>query len=297
MYGERKDKMTNILKAILNIINNPINDVKKFYGERNRATNMGKALEEYIKDMFSGAKDFTDESKRLEELEKTFSFLGNANNPPDMMIRGGNLGDAIEVKKIEGKGRSAIALNSSYPKEKLYAASQMITSDCKECETWSERDIIYCIGVVNKTRINKLTLVYGTDYAAKTEIYERIRTTLKDGIESIPGVEFVATKELGKIKKVDPLGITDLRIRGMWSIDNPLSVFSYIHTPSTSAKFELVCIINIEKYNSFPEADRAALEDVNVTNGTFEISNIKIKSPNNPANLKDGKLIKYARTR
>ena len=32
----------------------------------------------------------------------------------------------------------------------------------------------------------------------------------------------------GKIKKVDPLGITDLRVRGMWSIFHPVRVFDYL---------------------------------------------------------------------
>ena len=38
---------------------------------------------------------------------------------------------------------SQIALNSSYPKDKLYADSPMITQECRECENWREKDIIY----------------------------------------------------------------------------------------------------------------------------------------------------------
>lgn len=61
-----------------------------------------------------------------------FSYIGNQNNPPDSMLRNG---DAIEVKKIESK-KAALALNSSYPKAKLYADSPMINKECRECEKW-----------------------------------------------------------------------------------------------------------------------------------------------------------------
>lgn len=37
------------------------------------------------------------------------------------------------------------------------------------------------------------------------------------------------SKELGHINKVDPLGVTYMRVRGMWGIDNPWKVFSYIY--------------------------------------------------------------------
>ena len=50
--------------------------------------------------------------ERMERLSKEFSYLGNTNNPPDMMLRSG---DAIEVKKIESS-TSALALNSSATK-------------------------------------------------------------------------------------------------------------------------------------------------------------------------------------
>ncbi len=57
------------------------------------------------------------------------------------MIRGG---DAIEVKKIQSRG-SSISLNSSYPKNRLYSESTQITKECKECEDWEQKDILYII--------------------------------------------------------------------------------------------------------------------------------------------------------
>ncbi|MBW4574044.1 MAG: NgoPII family restriction endonuclease [Aphanothece sp. CMT-3BRIN-NPC111] len=44
----------------------------------------------------------------------------------------------------------AITLNSSYPKAKLYQDSAMITSACRKCESWTEKDIIYAIGVIQE---------------------------------------------------------------------------------------------------------------------------------------------------
>lgn len=287
--------MTNILKAIMNIVKEPTNEVTVFYETHNRATNMGKALEEFVKDMFAGTKHVTNEQQRLIKLNEIFSYLGNANNPPDIMIRGGNGFDAIEVKKIENE-KNSIALNSSYPKNKLFSSSEMLTESCRSCEEWTERDIIYCVGVVNELSVEKITMVYGLDYAACSSTYERIKERISNGITQIDDVEFAETKELGKVNKVDPLGITNLRIRGMWHIDNPLRVFEYVYEkPQRKADFELICIINNDKFNSFPKDDHIAFNELMIEVEGLSIRDIKIKDPNNPVNLKDAKLILYRR--
>ncbi len=131
--------MSNIIQAFINIVNSPIVELLDYYGGKNRVNSVGKALEIYIQDAFAGTINEIDELKRLERLEKVFSYQGNQNNPPDLMLK---KSDAIEVKKLQSKN-SAIALNSSYPKAKLYANSPMITKACRECEEWSEKDIIY----------------------------------------------------------------------------------------------------------------------------------------------------------
>jgi hypothetical protein len=152
-----------------------------------------------------------------------FSYLGNANNPPDLILKNG---DAIEVKKIESLN-SQIALNSSYPKSKLFSDDPMITDACRNCEenTWIEKDLIYTIGVTEKGRLKLVWFIYGDCYAAEKQVYERVKTAICDGIRQISGIEFTKTKELGRVNNVDPLGITYLRIRGMWGIENPIKVF------------------------------------------------------------------------
>lgn len=278
----------NILSAIKNIVESPINNIETIYSSRNRANSMGEGLEYYIKDAFANTLMETDEQKRLIAFEQAFSYQGNKSNPPDIIIR---QGDAIEVKKIESAGKT-LALNSSYPKAKLFANSPMITAACRACEQWKEKNILYAVGVVNDTKLNSLFFVYGVDYAASAEIYERIKRVISDGVNTIPDVEFAATDELGRVNRVDPLGITYLRVRGMWGIDNPAKTFSYVYTPTNRA-FELTAIINTDKYMSFPTADRLALE--RLVSNDLTIKDVRIKTPDNPSILKQAKLITYGK--
>jgi hypothetical protein len=277
--------MTNILEAIHNIVNHKNFAIREFYSGRNRANSMGDALENYIKDAFADTFQTNNELSRLETYNEKFSWLGSQNNPPDIMIKGG---DAIEVKKTQS-ANSSLALNSSYPKADLRHTSPMITSECKSCEEWTTKDLIYCVGHTSDTNLNSLWMVYGSIYAAKHETYQRIKTTISEGIKEIPDVVFSETKELGRVNQVDPLGITNLRIRGMWQIENPRKVFNYLHEP-TDKEFELICIIPSEKYNSFPQSSRTKIEGI-IEDG-FSIENKKVKDPNNPANLLDCNLIK-----
>ena len=275
----------NIINAIYNLVNNPVIELVSHYQGRNRANNVGDALEEYIKDLFADTFDMP-ETERLDRLSEVFSYLGNNSNPPDAMLRGG---DAIEVKKIESNG-SSLALNSSYPKHTLRSNSNMISTACRNAEKWTEKDMIYAVGVVNGRNLKHLAMVYGLDYCASDECYSRIKTTIKSGVECIPGVEFAETNELGRINKVDPLGITYLRVRGMWGIDNPWSVFHYVYTRNLQKKFNFMCIINDAKWASFDNID--LITSLNVEG--FSITNIKIKNPDNPANLIPAKLITYS---
>lgn len=277
----------NILNAILNLVNHPVTTIHSHYIGKNRVNNMGDALEEYIKDLFCNTFDEKDETKRIERISEVFSYLGNNSNPPDGMLRGG---DAIEVKKIENVN-SSLALNSSYPKHKLYVDSPMISSACKMAEQWTEKDIIYIVGIVNNESLKHLTFVYGLDYAASEEVYSRIKQKIKYGVETIPDVEFSDTKELGRVNKVDPLGITYLRVRGMWGIENPFTVFNYVYQRDFDKDFNFMCIINSEKFDSFN--NKQELLDLCNKNNKLSITDIKIKNPDNPAQLKVAKLIAY----
>lgn len=281
--------MSNILKAFINIINNYQTAVNAVTSGNNRANNMGDGLEEYIKNAFVNTINETNEQTRLEKFSQVYAYSGNKNNPPDLILKNS---DAIEIKKLESHS-TAIALNSSYPKSKLYADSTMITTACRNCEQWSQKDMLYIIGNVpkNTNTLKSLWFVYGDCFCADKEIYERIKDTISSGIISIPDVEFTDTNELGKVKKVDPLGITDLRIRGMWHIENPMKIFDYIYQYDNAKDFQLICLMKKEKYESMPLEDRQIIE--NLGNANVGVSDIRLKNPNNPVQLMDGKILVF----
>lgn len=274
----------NIINAIYNLVNNPIVEIVSHYSGKNRANNAGDALEEYIKDLFANSFNLS-ETERLEKWNEVFSYLGNNIRPPDAMLRGG---DAIEIKKLETDSKE-LALNSSYPKHTLKSSSAMISNACRNAENWTEKDVIYAVGVVRQNVLANLCFVYGLDYCASDECYNSIRDIIKGNVESIQGINFSETNELGKIHKVDPLGITYLRVRGMWGIVNPWSVFSYVCSRNAKKKFNFMCIINDDKWNTF---DNTSLL-TNLSKTGFSISNVRIKDPDNPANLKNAKLIQF----
>ena len=248
----------DVIQAIINIIDCKGYDTGRHSYAKNRANNMGEALEHFVKDSFAGCYEASEEEAARAHSE-VFSYLGNQNNPPDMILKDG---DAIEVKKIENPG-SALALNSSYPKAKLYREDHMLNQACRNCDggKWTEKALLYVVGVVDDTSIKQLCFCYGEDYAAEKEVYERIKGQIRSGVLEIPEIEFDEnTKELGRVNRVDPLGITYLRIRGMWHIENPMRVFKNLYSFDKEKDFHLLAVINTEKYHSFPCEERQILE-------------------------------------
>jgi hypothetical protein len=278
---------TNILSAIYNVVNNPIIKPVVFYKSKNRVNSVGEGLELYIKDIFCDSLDIDDLVEKLKKHSNTFSYLGNQNNPPDIMIRGG---DAIEVKKIESKN-SGIALNSSYPKNKLLLTNPMITTDCKKAEDWTEKDLLYVVGSMKDAILSSLWFVYGDCFCADSEIYEKTRSKIISGLEQMSDIEFAETKELGRVNRVDPLGITYLRVRGMWGIQNPFTIFNYL-TLDISSNFTLNAIMLNSKYDSFSKESKNQIEQID--NKNFKITDVEIKSPNNPAKLLKAKHITFS---
>lgn len=279
----------NIIDAIIEIVKSPQHQLKQYSISLNRANDMGTALEDYCKDIFAGTVGEADKTIRIKKLNDAFSYLGNNSNPPDIILKEG---DAIEVKKIISPNAS-LALNSSYPKCKLYSDSTLITTECKNCDggKWTEKDMLYIIGVVNNNNLKSMAMVYGDDYCDSKDVYEKIRKAVKDGILNIPDVDFSETNELGRVNKVDHLGITNMRIRGMWHIDNPFKVFDYIYKRNSSHSFDLMVIINQNKVNKL--SNFKVLQEIEKTNSNLKILEKQIQDPRNPANLKDVKLITF----
>lgn len=283
--------MTDILQAITILVNQPIPNLLDYYRSKsqNRINAVGDALEEYIKDIFANTINETNLDQKTNKYNQVFSWQGSQNNPPDLIVRNG---DAVEVKKI-GTIRSQIALNSSFPKAKLFAIDPMISVDCRKCEDWTEKDLVYAIGVTKDKKLNILWLIYGDCYAASQDYYARIKNTIATGISAIEDVDFSQTKELGRVNQVDPLEITYLRIRGMWGIKNPLDVYNYLNLYDSNATFQIIAIMKETKYLSFPAVSRNILESCANSNRELSINLKNIKSPDNPEQVIPAIIINY----
>ena len=274
---------TNVLIALKNILVSGVNTMPSVtdHKSNNRINSAGDLLEYYVKDSFCGdSANMTTTNEKLTEYQKYFSYLGNASNPPDFVIQ---RGPAVEVKKIQGVNANGLALNSSFPKDKLHSDDFRIKKECRECENefggWTEKDMIYAVGNVKDNLLHSLWFVYGDCYCADQSYYERIADTIKDGVASIPDVEFGETKELGRVNKVDPLGITYLRIRGMWGIEHPSAVFRPLLN-TTNTNTNIYVLMTKESHDNLDE-----VPDLNhfINQGTLTVEDIEIPNPNNPA--------------
>lgn len=288
---------TNILVALKNLLDNPVNELVDFYESsvHNRANNMGDALEYYIKDLFCSSMNVNNFSEKDKIYSEYLSYLGNSNNPPDFIIKQSS---AVEVKKIENLSFGDIALNSSHPKDCLYADSTLINNACKECENqyggWDKKEMIYTIGNVIKRELRMLWILDGSCYCADDSVYKKIKNTIQSGIKTINGVEFAESRELGKVKKIDPLGITDLRIRGMWSIKHPMKTFDYlVEDYQKDIKLQVYCLLLKEKFDRINEDDKVKLIEY-IRKGQLTKENVKIKNPNNPAQFLDAVFFKIS---
>lgn len=279
--------MTNILQLFYNLAKNQQIEIREFSESTNRANQMGEGFEEFIKDLFcdSFAKN---SQEKLEIFSKNFSWSGNNSNPPDLMIRSG---DAVEMKKIES-ATSGLALNSSHPKNKLFVDDPKINKAIREAEIWREKDIIYAIGYIPKNTkiLREIWFVYGDCYAASREVYDNLANRISNAAKMTENVEFSDSKELAHVNRVDPLGITYLRVRGMWGIEHPAKAFDYL--PRIRENFANL-IMRREKYDSFDEVFREKLEKIQ--NENFQILDVRIKNPDNPAQLLDAKLLRIRR--
>jgi hypothetical protein len=279
----------NILTAVRNIADFKSNDLRAYSSTYLiRINAVGEQLEFYVKDALCDSFKLAQQEKEA-RYHEVFSLLGNQNNPPDAIIKGG---DAYEIKKIQTPTAS-LALNSSPPKDRLHRDDPRVTEACRRCEggNWQTKDMFFVVGCTQNSKIKYLFFVHGRCYSAEREVYERIHDQLKRGIEGnirTGGMEGSSqTVELGRINRVDPLGITNLRIRGMWMIENPLKVFSYVHRFDSMRPFSLVALMLRTKFASFPQHDIDAIN----SDKRIESRAVKIKNPNNPAELLDAQLI------
>lgn len=259
----------NILEAICKIsVHSGTLTEYKTPNARNKMNALGTLAELHIQQMFGG--------------DEKFSYLGNDTNPPDIILKNS---DAIEVKKFESDS-SSIQLNSSYPKKYLYRDDSKITAACKEVDggNWISKDMLYILVKAQNEQIHNYWFVYGDCYCADRNTYTKVIDRMTESIELLDTVELSETNEIARLNRVDPLGITYLRVRGMWGISHPNVTFSYID--GNLKKYRINCILRKEKYMSFPDSSKQLLSEM-VQQGNLSISEIEVKNPDNPAQKLD----------
>lgn len=287
---KREKDMSNILDAIMNIINDGTFRATRSKDTENSVNIVGDSLEEYIKDAF--ANSFTLEGENRDEaMQQCIIYHGNSSNPPDM-ITGGDDGIVIEVKKSNSY-RSELQLNSSMPHNTFNSQDTRITRECKELLGDKEWDMLYVVGsFVKKTKqIRHLAMVYGSVYCAETSKYERIDYYVRSKVKEIESwlIETVPTarldtesNELGKLKSIDPKGFCDLRIRGMYTYDSPYVVFNQEFNSSEDI-FDLFVVIPDDVFQSFNNKE-GFLEFVN-ENTDISCEQVNYPDPNNIENV------------
>ena len=162
----------------------------------------------------------------------------------------------------------------------------LITDKCRDCEednVWHKKDMLYIVGVVKEKLLQGLWFVYGDCYAADRNIYKTIKDCLSSGIKNLD-LDLVPTNEIAKINRVDPLGITNLRVRGMWSIQNPSKVFSRLGL-NTNSSFYAHLIMSKRKFDTFNIDDIETLKNIAKDQSSVSIRNCEIQDPNNPAKM------------
>jgi hypothetical protein len=270
-----------------------MNDLRTFSQNYNiRINSVGGAMEVYIKDALTG-KFYGGESKRDKEYSKNFAWLGNQNNPPDAIAKGG---DAFEIKKLQSP-RNVIALNSSPPKDRLHSNDPRITGPCRESDggNWKEKDIFYAVGWTQGQIAKSIYFVQGTCYAADRGVYDAVANRLSGSVKSAiseSGLEAGDTTELGRINRVDPLGITALRVRGMWQIENPSVAFHNIAPLQPNLKFQAYAIMERGKLKKL--LGEMEKEELQSACPEIKEKDVLIADPNNPANPKEASILEVS---
>ena len=255
----------NIINAICNIVSCANSDLKSNVSNKSGIFNKTDDLmEDYIKDAIAGSFQLPI-NKKMDFYTKSFSYLGNQNNPPHIIVKNG---DAFEIRKIKNFN-SYLTLNGPTLRNKLLDSDIRITTACKNCESksWKEKDLFYTVVNTKRKNLKYLFFIQGVCYAAEPKTYEKNKKRLRN-IKSKGS--FIYNLKYGKTK-------------------NPLIYFKEHLNPSPK-KFNIYAMIETKKYNSFPKKDRENLEKL----GDVKITDLKIKSPNDCNYAMNVKLISCA---
>ncbi len=281
---------SNILTAIKNISDFKTNNMREYFKDyaTTQIKTVRQEMEYYVKDAISGSFKSVKDKKPTDRYTGVFSYVGSKNKPPDMIIQGG---DAVVIKTIMTY-KGSLTINNYPPKDRLKWNDPWILKNCRELDggQWNSKDIFYVIGWTEKRRMKYLNFIQGCCFIPEEEVYNKKIHGLKKNIYNYlesEGLEASSTIGLGKVNNMDPLGITNLRIKGVWSIINPLKIFSDTFSYDKNKDFTLIALMLKNKFDSFPKKDIDAI----VNDKQIEIKDVKIGNPNNPRKKIDAKLI------
>ena len=280
----------NILTAIKNISDFKTNNMREYFKDyaTTQIKTVRQEMEYYVKDAISGSFKSVKDKKPTDRYDGVFSYVGSKNKPPDMIIQGG---DVVVIKTIKTY-KGSLTINNYPPKDRLKWNDPWILKNCREIDggQWNSKDIFYVIGWTEKRRMKYLNFIQGCCFIPEEEVYNKKIHGLKKNIFNYlesEGLEASSTIGLGKVNNTDPLGITNLRIKGVWSIMNPLKIFSDTFSYDKNRDFTLIVLMFKNKFDSFPKNDIDAI----VNDKQIEIKDVKIGNPNNPQKKIDAKLI------
>ena len=125
----------------------------------------------------------------------------------------------------------------------------------------------------------------------KTNVLVALKNILENSnnelINVYKGITYNRANNMG-----DALGITNLRVRGMWSIKHPMKVFtSLVNEYNDNTNLQIYCLILKEKYDLLPKEDKECLKKY-IDNNTLIMNMVRIKNPNNPVKFLDAVFFK-----
>ena len=280
--------LKNTLNAFIRGIENNNIDIIKLYTLNsnifsNRIVSIGDVMEMFVKDLYANTLHIEDFNEKNLYFEKTFSYISKQSSPPDLIVRGY---EAIEIKKQDSLTYSDLPLNSSYPRDYIYADSKMLTSECRKCEEgWDKKPLVYVVGNIDKKNkfLNSVWFAVGNCFCADREVYENVQKIIEDTIISNDSLSFKETNELGRVSNIDALNYSNLRIRGMWNLKHPGKIFGgFLYNEiGDNLRTNYRLIMLEEDFNKASKDTRFALMQ-KVENKVIEKIDIQIKNPNNP---------------
>lgn len=280
----------NILTAIKNISNFKTNNMTEYFKDyaHIKIKTVRQQTEYYVKDAISGSFNTEKNKKPTDRYNRVFSYIGNKTHPPDMIIQDG---DALVLKTIKTY-KGSFNINNSPPKDRLMWNDSWIIKNCRRIDggQWTSKDLFYIIGWIEKRRMKYLIFIQGRCFIPEQKFFNKkiddLKRNIYNYIES-EGLEANRTIALGKVTNIDPLGITNLRIKAEWRIKNPLKIFSDTFSYDKKQEFTLIALMLKNKFDLFPKKDIDAI----VKDKQTKIEDVKIKNPTDPQKKIDAKLI------